>query len=177
MKSILGVAFLLLISCLLKQEKKVVADNLSLEPNSIPETKQDSLFELDIIHEENFVKITPPKGLDFNLPDSTSKTEPYRVIDFNADNKIDIMVYLGACGTGGCVYGVFLNRHKNYYKLAFIDYVKNIELKKEKNGFFSITSTEEVEPYNPSKLNITKFKFDQKKHQYQLDTTYIRIDQ
>lgn len=74
------------------------------------------------------------------------KTEPYKNGDFNADGKEDIMVYLGACGTGGCMYPIFLNQNKNYYKLAFMDYLKEAQFEKEKNGFISVKSYVEIEP-------------------------------
>ncbi len=176
MKSIFGLTFLILISCQFKQEKKAVVNNVSIEQNVLSEINGDSLFELDFIHEENFVRIKAPKQLNFSLPDSSAKIEPYKFEDLNTDGKDDVVIYLGACGTGGCMYGVFLNQYKNFYKLTFMDYLKGIEFEKEKNGFLSIKSYEEVEPYNPSKLYVTKFKFDEKKYQYKIDTTYMYID-
>ena len=79
-----------------------------------------------------------------------------------------------AYGTGGCMYGLFLNQFENYYRLAFMDYLKNVEFKKGKNDLWTIESSEEIEPYNPSKLQITIFKFDKKKYQYIIDSTYIQ---
>ena len=57
-----------------------------------------------------------------------------------------------------------------------MDYLKNAEFKIEKNGLWTIESSEEIEPYNPTKLQITTFKFDINKYQYKLDTTYIYTD-
>jgi hypothetical protein len=96
---------------------------------------QYSLFILEMIISDNFVRITPPNQSDFELPDKLAKTEPYGNEDFNADGKEDVLVYLGACGTGRFMYGLFLKQIDNYYKLAFMDYLKNPEFKVEKNGF------------------------------------------
>ena len=84
---------------------------------------------------------------------------------------------MGACGTGGCVYAVFLNQYYNKYKLVFEDYLKSPELIEEENGYLSIKSYEEVEAYNPSKLHVSKFKFDTKRDYFILDTSYIFIDE
>jgi len=90
------------------------------------------LFILQEKQSENFIKIVPPKNSDFEFPDDEAKLEPYKHGDFNADGKQDILVYLGACGTGGCMYGLFLNQSDNYYKLAFMDYLKNPKFITEK---------------------------------------------
>lgn len=146
-------------------------------PQQIKAEKQKGLFKLDINLSENFVLLIPPENSDFELPDSSAKTEPYKSGDFNADGKKDILIYLGACGTGGCMYGLFLNQYDKYYKLAFIDYLKNTEFKIDKDGLWTIESSEEIEPYNPSKLQITIFKFDKEKYQYEQDTTFVYIDE
>ncbi len=136
----------------------------------------DSLYKLEINNEENFIKINAPEKLNFSLPDSSAKTEPYKFEDFNGDGKEDVMIYLGACGTGGCMYGLFLNQYDDYYKLAFMDYLKGPEFEKEKSGFWIINSFEEVEAYDPSKLHVSIYKFDQVRNYYQLDSTYISYD-
>ncbi|WP_316804106.1 hypothetical protein [Pedobacter nototheniae] len=167
-----------LISCLNKQEGKNAVPNL-VKPDTVQQNqikKQDGLFKLDVNLNKNFVKIIAPKNSKFKFPDSSAKTKPYKLGDFNADKKEDILVYLGACGTGGCMYGLFLNQYDNYYKLAFMNYLKNAEFEIEKNGLWTIKSSEEIEPYNPSKLQIAIFKFDKTKYQYKLDTTYVHID-
>jgi hypothetical protein len=117
-----------------------------------------------------------PNHANFELPDSSEKIEPYKIGDFNSDNKEDILVYLGACGTGGCMYALFLNQFDQFYSLAFMDYLKNATCKIENNGLWTIESSEEIEPYNPSKLKISVFKFDKNIHQYKLDTSYVYID-
>jgi hypothetical protein len=100
-----------------------------------PELKYiDGLFKLDLVVEENFVRIIPPKNSNFYLPDSSARIYPHCFGDFNADKKQDVLVYLGACGTSGCSYGLFLNQIDNYYKLAFNDYLKSPEFKTEKNS-------------------------------------------
>ena len=165
MKNIVGLILLFLISCQNKQETKSIVDNLNSELLDKSINNQDSLFILKVKISENFVRIIPPKNSDFELPDSSAKTEPFKFGDFNADGKGDILVYLGACGTGGCMYGLFLNQYDNYYKLAYFDYLKNAEFKIEKNGLWTIESSEELEPYNPSKIQITTFKFDKSTYQ------------
>ncbi|RYY30858.1 MAG: hypothetical protein EOP46_21195, partial [Sphingobacteriaceae bacterium] len=103
------------------------------------------MFTLIKKKSENVVRIIPPKNSKFELPDSLAKTETAKYGDFNADGKKDVLVYLGACGTGGCMYGLFLNQHKNFYKLAYLDYLKNAEFKVEKNGLWTIKSSEAIE--------------------------------
>ena len=160
------------------QENKAILNN-HVQPGS-QENKQimksDHLFKLDIMRNKNSVKITPQKKSDFVLPDGSAKIKVYKFGDFNADKKEDILVSLGACGTGGCIYGLFLNQGGNYYKLAFMDYLKNATFKIEKNGLWTIISSEEIEPYNPSKLQITVFKFDKNTYHYKKSSTYISAD-
>lgn len=177
MKNIIKFTLLLILfSCQEIRENKIEATKHEKSENRQQKREEnfDGLFKLDIKDEENFIRIVAPKNSNFTLPDSTAKTEPYKFGDFNADKKQDVLVYLGACGTGGCMYGLFLNQFENYYRLAFMDYLKNVEFKKGKNDLWTIESSEEIEPYNPSKLQITIFKFDKKKYQYIIDSTYIR---
>ncbi len=176
MKSIVVLISLFLISCQAKQEPKSFECNLKSEQLDKSITNQDSLFMLQVKISENFVRIIPPKNSEFELPDSSIKTEPFKYGDFNADGKEDILVYLGACGTGGCMYGLFLNQYDNYYQLAYFDYLKKAEFNVEKNGLWTIQSSEELEPHNPSKIQITIFKFDKNTNQYELDTTYLYYD-
>lgn len=152
----------------------VNSQNAEQADNSI--NNRDGLYILKVNIKEDFVTIIPPKNSNFELPDSTAKIEPFKNGDFNADFKEDILVYLGACGTGGCMYGLFLKQYDNYYKLAYYDYLKNAEFKIEKDGLWTIESSEELEPYNPSKIQITTFKFDKNTYQYKLDTTYVHYD-
>jgi len=173
MKSAIGFILLVLISCQTKQEQKHITDESSFSQIDKSINYKDSLFILNEIINENFVRIIPPKNSDFEFPDSSAKTEPYKNGDFNADGKEDILVYLGACGTGGCMYGLFLNQYDKFYKLVFMDYLKNAEFKVEENRLWTIESSEELDPYNPSKIQITTFKFDKSKYQYTLDTTYV----
>jgi hypothetical protein len=140
------------------------------------EISPDSLYQLAFQGEEQIVKITAPEHFNFYLPDSSAQTRPQRFEDFNGDGKEDVLVYLGACGTGGCEYAMFLNQYDNYYKLAFMDYLKGPQFKKEKNGFWSITSYEELRAYDPSRLHVAVFKFDLESYYYQLDTSYIYYD-
>jgi len=174
MKSTIGFILLVLISCQTKQ--KNITDQSSFLQIDKSINNKDSLFILNENISENFVRIIPPENSDFEFPDSSAKTEPYKNGDFNADGKEDILVYLGACGTGGCMYGLFLNQYDNFYKLVFMDYLKNTEFKIKKNGLWIIESSEELDPYNPSKIQITTFKFDKSKYQYVVDTTFVYYD-
>ncbi|MBW1297908.1 hypothetical protein [Aquimarina litoralis] len=179
MKNLIGCILLVLISCQGKQEPKNIKDTTnesSFKQDNKTINNTDGLFILKEIISENFVRIIPPKNADFEFPDSSAKTEPFKNGDFNADGKIDILVYLGACGTGGCMYGLFLNQYDDFYKLVFMDYLKNAEFKVEKSGVWTIESSEELEPYNPSKIQITTFKFDKSKYEYIIDTTFVHHD-
>ncbi len=134
------------------------------------------MFILNEESSENFVRIIPPKNSDFEFPDSSAKAEPYKNGDFNADGKEDILVCVGTCGTGACLCSLFLNQYDNFYKLVFIDYLKNVEFNVDKNGIWTIESSEEFEPYNPFKIQITTFKFDKSKYQYKIDTIFVYCD-
>lgn len=169
MKTIITFILILLVSC----QSRLEIEN----KNQFKSTKnQKDLFQLDLNPDENFVRIIPPKNSDFALLDSLTQTEFSKFEDFNADGKEDVLVNLGACGTGGCMAGIFLNQFDNYYKLVFMDYLKSVEYKVEKNGFWTIESSEEIEAYNPFKLQISVFKFDENEYLYKLDTTYVHID-
>lgn len=54
-----------------------------------------------------------------------------------------------------------------------MDYLKNPEFITEKDSLCTIQSSEELEPYNPSKIQVTTFKFNNKTEQYELDKTYV----
>ncbi|WP_430412413.1 hypothetical protein [Kordia sp.] len=136
----------------------------------------NTLFQLDVVDSENFVSIKIPDSVNFSFPDETAKKEPYKYEDFNADGKQDILVYLGACGTGGCMYGLFLNEYENYYTLAFLDYLKGAKFEKDESGFVIIKSFEEVAPYNPSKLNVSVYAFDKNTEYYKLDSIFVLQD-
>ncbi|MBX3164145.1 MAG: hypothetical protein KF900_06655 [Bacteroidetes bacterium] len=176
MKSIAGLILMFSISCQGKQEPETVASNLNSAQLDKLIKNQDSLFILDYNVNENFVRIIAPETSDFKFPDTSYTPEPFKIGDFNADSKEDIMVNLGGCGTGGCVYGLFLNQYGNYYKLAFINYLKNVEFRTDKNGLWIIESSEELEPYNPSKIQVSIFKFNKNKYHYLLDTTFVYHD-
>ncbi|WP_114789192.1 hypothetical protein U0035_06400 [Niabella yanshanensis] len=175
MKSILTALLFLLISCAHNRENKRAEHNATSDQYKTMVNKAN-LFRLEFKLHENFVSIKAPEKSNFELPDSSAKTEPIKLGDFNADNKGDILVYLGACGTGGCMYGLFLKQYDNYYQLSFLDYLKNVEFKTEKNGLWTIQSSVEVEPYNPSKLQVSIFKWNKNRSYYELDSTYVYID-
>jgi hypothetical protein len=110
MKSIIGLIVLFLISCQAKREPISIEYNLKSEQLDKSITNQDSSFMLQVNISENFVKIIPPKNSEFELPDSSTRPEPFKYGDFNADGREDILVYMGSCGTGGCMYCLFLNQ-------------------------------------------------------------------
>ncbi|MFV0541531.1 MAG: hypothetical protein ACK5MZ_09900 [Aestuariibaculum sp.] len=169
MKIVVGLLLIFLSSCQQKQESK----NFDNNSKSI---QSDNLFILKVNISENLIKIIPPKNSNFELLDNSTKIEPFKYGDFNADGKEDILVFLGACGTGGCIYALFLNQYDNFYTLAFMDYLKNAEFRIEKNGLWTIKSSEELEPYNPFKLQISIFKFNKEKYEYKMDTTFVYHD-
>ena len=136
----------------------------------------DSLFAITFIGHEKQIELKPPKYSSFSFPDGEENIAVEHFKDFNGDGETDVMVYLGACGTGGCVYAVFINQYDDYYKLAFNDYLKGPAFEKDENGALLINSYEEVEAYDPSKLHVTTFKFDSEYYQYLMDTIYIFYD-
>ena len=85
MKNILK--FILLTSLISCQSNNATGLVIQKTSEQIQTVKQDSLFILDIKLNENFVRITVPKNSDFEFPDSSAKTEPYKFGDFNADKK------------------------------------------------------------------------------------------
>lgn len=159
-------ACLILVSGMLSAQQKA----------STLQQNRNNLFKLEINTKDNFVKIIPPKNSDFQFPESDSKSDLLKIVDFNADGKKDVLVNLGACGTGGCMVGLFLKQNTNYYSLAFFDYLKNPEYIKDKNGKIIIKSYEEVEPYNPSKFHVSTYKYDSKKKIYNLTSQKIEVD-
>jgi hypothetical protein len=94
MNSIAVVMILFLISCQTRH------DPISIDKKSQPKqlgksfTNKDSLFRLQIQRSENSVKIIPPIHSEFELPDSSIKTEPFKYGDFNADGTEDILTYM-----------------------------------------------------------------------------------
>ena len=146
MKHLIILVLLILISCRQKQDNKV-------KTTTSQEQRQDTLFVIDI--NENVVNITTPTNTEYSLPDSSYALNQYKEEDFNNDNKKDVLLNMGACGTVGCVYAVFLNQQKKQYKLAFEDYLKSPELIEEENGCLNIKSYEETEAYNPSKRHFS----------------------
>jgi len=172
MKVIITITLLALMSCS-NHKEAIVDENKKITQQNTEKIPQDSLFILDIIKSDSYVRITPPTNVDFSLPDSSESIEPFKFADFNADDKQDVLVYLGACGTGGCMYVLFLNEYDNKYKMAFMDYLKNPQYEIDKDSLWIIKSIEEAEAYDPSKLYVTVFKLDTSKSTYLLDTTYI----
>ena len=177
MKTTLILAFLYLISAEGRKNTKTCMEYLfSIEDVKAVE-KPDSLFTLDLIEKGNSVRILGPKGSDFSLPEGGDTVSIYKKGDFNADGKKDIMVSLGACGTGGCMYALFLNQSGRKYNMAFYEYLKNPVFKIEKDGLWTIKSYEGIEPYNPSKLHVSVYKYNPKKMNYGLHKTFVQLDE
>lgn len=162
-----------MISCFSKKEFKVFQENYSLKKEEKSTLIQDSLFTIGLKVPENFIKILPPKNSTFELPDSSAQIQLVKNVDFNTDGKKDLMVNFGACGKGACMYGLFLNQYDNKYTLAFFNYLQNIDFKIEKNGMWNIESSDALEPYDPSKIQITVYKYVKNANRYLLDTTYV----
>lgn len=169
MKSIFALSLFFIFAYNSYSIKGIVADQ-NLEKRQI---SNDSLFQLDFLEAGNVVQINSPKHSDFYLPNDDTELKPFKLADFNNDGKEDILINLGECGTGGCMFGLFLNQFDNYYTLAYSDYLKNPDFKEDKNGKIVILSSEEINPYDPSKLSISIFKFNSNSEQYEKDTTYI----
>lgn len=137
---------------------------------------KESLFKINLIKGKTTVSITPPKNSDFTFPEDASKADLIEEMDFNADGKKDVLINFGACGTGGCMLGLFLNKNSKFYSLAFFDYLKNPEFIKSKSGRVIIKSSQEVEAYNPSKLEVSTYKYDSKTSIYKLVSKKIEVD-
>ncbi len=178
MTNFLGSLFLISVFALSKEDISFCSGIMQKKNvnRSVDKVVDDSLFIVIKNVNENSVQIVPPKSSNFTLPDSTFIIYSFKRGDFNADGKEDILVNLGACGTGGCVYALFINQDENHYSLAFKDYLKNIEFEISENGFWTIFSSEELEAYNPSKLFVSIYKFNKKTYLYELDSTYIHYD-
>jgi hypothetical protein len=185
MERLLGILLLFLFSCQSNNETKTVHKSITSKHDSKKPISQDSLFKLQLNFDENFVQIFPPKISKNVVPAEypNQDQEWIRIYefeanrDFNGDQKNDVIVCFGGCGSGGCLYGVFIKQYGSYYRLAFFDYLKNKEYEIEKNGCLKIVSSEELNPYDPSQLQISSFQYDKRKHAYQLDTSYVFSDQ
>lgn len=112
--------------------------------------KGEILYTVNVISTDQSVMISVPQNSDFEFPDNKFEPMLIKSADFNADGKIDLLVNLGACGTGGCMVAVFLKKYGDDYSLAFLDYLKNAEYEKDKNGNLLLNSSEEIKPYDPS---------------------------
>ena len=169
--SIVLVGLFMLLSCERKLDWK--SDGKNLEIPKPAKQEGNGFFIINMQPNSNMVEVIPPKNLDFELPDSSAIIERVKLGDFNADRKEDVLVFLGACGTAGCMYALFLRQNKQFFKLVFLDYLKNPEFKIEKDGLWTIESYEELEPYNPSRIQKTMFKFDQDSYHYQVDSSFV----
>jgi hypothetical protein len=173
-------AFFFLIFILMQSKKNIIFYKEHLESrqltSSVLKVDRDSLFVLKKKGKEDVYQIFPPENSNFSLPDSNITIQVFKYGDFNADGKEDIIIDLGACGTGACVFGLFLKQYENHYSLALMDYLKNVEFEISENGLWSIFSSEEFEAYNPSKLFVRVYKYDKKSYLYHLDSTYIHYD-
>ena len=183
MTRLLSILLLILFSCRSNNETKTDHTHLKSKDEHKKPIYQDSLFLLELNLTNGFVQIFPPKISKNVVPSEYPNQEWFRSTefeadrDFNGDQKTDVIVSFGGCGSGGCQYGVFIKQFGSYYRLAFFDYLKNKEYEIEKNGCIKIVSSEELNPYDPSQLQISSFSYEKRKHAYQLDTSYVFIDQ
>lgn len=184
MKRLLGIILLVVFSCQSNNETRTEHTHLKSNLNQKQTICQDSLFLVRLNLDDHFVQIFPPKISKNVVPAEYPNQDQEWVRidefeadrDFNGDQKTDVIVCFGGCGSGGCMYGVFIKQFGSYYRLAFFDYLKNKEYEIEKNGCLKIVSSEELNPYDPSQLQISSFWYDKRKHAYQLDTSYVFTD-
>ncbi len=109
---------------------------------------------------------------DYKGKQAPSFYELYDFKDFNGDGKEDVIINQGECGTGGCIYSIYLNNYENYYDEVFEDYLKNIEYKKEENGTLSIISSEAGWVDESDRIYVNILKFKEEKLKYEIDSTY-----
>ena len=118
------------------------------------------------------VNIKSPQGAKYIFPEGGNERLVYWRKDMNSDGKLDLLVDLGACGTGGCLYGVFLKVQEHNFKLAFFDYLKNPEFKKDRKGNYFLQSSEEF-GYHSAKVQYSNFKLDKSTSFFKLDSSFI----
>lgn len=138
--------------------------------------KANDYFIVDTKIKGICLKIILPEKFDFSFLDYYSEIKLFKFADFNSDKRKDILVNVGACGTGGCMYALFINIDRNYYKLAFMDYLKNPEFGFDKSGFLMIKSSESIMPYDPSKVQVTIFRYNPKLQSYDLSEIFVFQD-
>lgn len=80
---------------------------------------------------------------------------------------------MGACGSGGCLYGIFTKQIDHNYHLAFNDYLKNKEIKTKADGTYAFYSYEEITAYDTSKIQVSVYEIKKAMSHYTLDTTYV----
>ena len=120
-----------------------------------------------------FVNIKEPKGRKVIFPEGGKQRSVVFRKDVTNDQKADLLIELGACGTGGCLYGLFVKVAEHRFKLAFFDYLKNPAFVKNKKGELVLQSSEETEAGNPYRVHFTEYRFEKKTATFKLDTTYI----
>lgn len=119
------------------------------------------------------VNIKEPKGRKVIFPEGGKQRSVVIRKDVTNDQKADLLIDLGACGTGGCLYGLFVKVAEHRFKLAFFDYLKNPAFVKNIEGDLVLQSSEETEAGNPYRVHYTEYRFEKKSATFKLDTTYI----
>lgn len=133
-------------------------------------------FKIEHIDDGKAIEIFPLNHTEFELPDSSWEISVFQIMDFNADQKSDLMLNMGACGTGGCIYNIFLQAEENTYCLALSSYLKNTEFIEVEDASINILSSETVRPYDPSEIQYYLYRFIPSEQEYNLDTTYRILD-
>ncbi|MBK8808188.1 MAG: hypothetical protein IPO21_16800 [Bacteroidales bacterium] len=170
-KTVAKIALLFLFFLLNTKENTVVGQNQNTGSNQ--ENPHNNLFTIRYDQTDSVYTITVPQELSSQFMCETENLRLDQTGDFNADGKDDIVFFMGACGTGGCVYGVFLHEYDIYYRLAFNEYLKCPAFETDKKGFYIIKSFEEYEAYNPEKIIESIYRFNKKKQVFEFYKSVI----
>jgi hypothetical protein len=163
---IISLTCLLFISCSNNEQTTKHQTKTTKNRELIYEIHADDLWA-------KFVNIKEPKGRKVVFPEGGKQRSVVLRKDVTNDQKADLLIKLGACGTGGCMYGLFVKVAEHRFKLAFFDYLKNPALVKNKKGELVLQSSEETEPGNPYRVHFTEYCFEKNTATFKLDTTYI----
>lgn len=176
MKKLISRTFLIII-CTLNISLDIVGQNHNTSELNPSNSDVDCNFILENSLEVGIKIIREIDTSDILSSNYGSVVEEFNIDDYNSDGKKDQILNMGECGTGGCMYAIFLNQKDNCYTLAYYGYINDVEFSLEKDGSYSITSYEEAEAYNPSKIYVTKYKLNPIILEYQKDTSYLHLDE
>ena len=163
---LVGLLSLLLLGCSNAHQRRQTSSKKTESNELIYEIYADDLWA-------TVVNIKEPKGRKVIFPEGGKQRSVVIRKDVTNDHKADLLIDLGACGTGGCMYGLFVKVAEHRFKLAFFDYLKNPAFIKNKKGELVLQSSEETEAGNPYRVHFTEYRFEKKTATFKLDTTYI----